>query len=87
MQGGAGAVTPVPVTFPLLGGEWLAAQTPGGRMPSYGTDQLGQRYACDFVQASDWELGNSFWGGMRSPRRREARNARAPALPPGLRGR
>jgi murein DD-endopeptidase MepM/ murein hydrolase activator NlpD len=57
--------TPAPVVFPLLGGEWLAPNTPGHRIPSHGTDQLGQRYAYDFVHASDWELGGSFWGGAR----------------------
>ncbi|MGH2635041.1 MAG: M23 family metallopeptidase [Actinomycetota bacterium] len=34
------------VAFPLLG-EWRAAHSPASRIPSHGTDQLGQRYAFD----------------------------------------
>lgn len=34
------------VEFPLRG-EWMAAHTPGSRIPSHGTNQLGQRYAFD----------------------------------------
>ncbi len=59
------SAAPAPVVFPLPAGEWYAPNTPGHRVPSHGTDQLGQRYAYDFVHASDWELGNSFRGGMR----------------------
>ncbi len=59
------SVVPAPVVFPLPAGEWYAPNTPGHRIPSHGTDQLGQRYAYDFVHACDWELGKSFWGGMR----------------------
>lgn len=55
---------PRPVTFPLVG-EWFAPNTPGHKVPSHGTDQLGQRYAYDFVHASDMELARSFWGGVR----------------------
>ncbi len=40
------------VEFPLRG-EWLAPQSPGSRVPSHGTDLLGERYAYDFVQV-DW---------------------------------
>jgi murein DD-endopeptidase MepM/ murein hydrolase activator NlpD len=40
---------PVVVGFPLRG-EWAAASTPAHRIPSHGTDQLGQRYAFDFVR-------------------------------------
>ena len=57
--------TPAPVTFPLATGEWLAPNTPGHRVPSHGTDQLGQRYAYDFVHASDIELASAFWTGVR----------------------
>ena len=46
-------VDPIPVRFPLSG-EWCAANTPGYKVPSHGTDQLGQRYAYDFFQI-DWE--------------------------------
>ena len=40
------------VEFPLRG-EWMAPNTPGTRIPSHGTDQLGERYAFDFLQV-DW---------------------------------
>jgi hypothetical protein len=39
---------PLIVEFPLRG-EWFAPNTPGKRVPSHGTDMLGQRYAYDFV--------------------------------------
>jgi Peptidase family M23 len=39
----------VVVDFPLRG-EWAAAATPAHRIPSHGTDMLGQRYAFDFVR-------------------------------------
>jgi len=41
------------VEFPLRG-EWLSPNTPGTKIPSHGTDQLGTRYAYDFIQV-DWE--------------------------------
>lgn len=44
---------PVIVGFPLRG-EWMAPNTPGKKIPSHGTDQLGERYAFDFLQV-DWE--------------------------------
>ena len=53
------------VMFPLPAGEWLAPNTPGHRVPSHGTDQLGQRYAYDFVHASDFELASGFWAGAQ----------------------
>jgi murein DD-endopeptidase MepM/ murein hydrolase activator NlpD len=37
------------VEFPLRG-EWMAPHTPGSRVPSHGTDLLGQRYAFDLVR-------------------------------------
>lgn len=40
------------VEFPLRG-EWMAPNTPGKKVPSHGTDQLGERYAFDFLQV-DW---------------------------------
>lgn len=43
---------PVLVEFPLRG-EWAAATTPAHRIPSHGTDMLGQRYAFDFVRTDD----------------------------------
>lgn len=55
---------PIPVCFPLVG-EWLAPNTPGHKIPSHGTDHLGQRYAYDFVAAEDMELAGKFWTGIR----------------------
>ena len=40
---------PIVVDFPLRG-EWVAYHTPGDRIPSHGVDQLGQRYAYDFMR-------------------------------------
>jgi murein DD-endopeptidase MepM/ murein hydrolase activator NlpD len=37
------------VEFPLRG-EWMAVQTPASRIPSHGTDMLGQRYAFDLIR-------------------------------------
>ena len=42
----------IAVDFPLEG-EWFAPNTPGKRIPSHGTDALGQRYAFDFMMA-EW---------------------------------
>ena len=39
--------------FPLRG-EWMSPNTPGKKVPSHGTDMLGQRYAYDFWQV-DWK--------------------------------
>lgn len=39
------------VEFPLRG-EWTAINTPAYRIPSHGTDMLGQRYAFDFIRIS-----------------------------------
>ncbi len=44
---------PIIVEFPLRG-EWLSPNTPGTKIPSHGTDQLGTRYAYDFIQV-DWK--------------------------------
>jgi murein DD-endopeptidase MepM/ murein hydrolase activator NlpD len=41
------------IEFPLRG-EWNCPNTPGTKIPSHGTDQLGQRYAFDFWQV-DWK--------------------------------
>jgi hypothetical protein len=38
------------VQFPLCGERWLAVNSPADRIPSHGTDMLGQRYAFDFVR-------------------------------------
>lgn len=37
------------VEFPLRG-EWTAVHTPASRIPSHGTDMLGQRYAFDLIR-------------------------------------
>lgn len=52
---------PISVAFPLTG-EWCAVNTPGHKVPSHGTDQLGQRYAYDFIKI-DWrkEKGYKFY--------------------------
>ena len=47
-------VEPIAVKFPLSG-EWCAANTPGEKVPSHGTDWLGQTYAYDFLQI-DWKM-------------------------------
>ncbi len=39
------------VEFPLRG-EWTAINTPAYRIPSHGTDMLGERYAFDFIRIS-----------------------------------
>ena len=44
---------PIIVEFPLRG-EWLSPNTPGTKIPSHGTNRLGTRYACDFIQV-DWK--------------------------------
>ena len=45
-----GSTSPVVVDFPLRGEGWVAVNSPGDRVPSHGTDMLGQRYAFDFLQ-------------------------------------
>ena len=41
----------VVVEFPLRGEGWVAVNSPADRIPSHGTDMLGQRYAYDFLVA------------------------------------
>ena len=53
-------VEPIAVRFPLFG-EWCAVNTPGHKVPSHGTDLLGQTYAYDFLQI-DWaQRGYKFY--------------------------
>lgn len=63
------------VDFPLRGEGWVAVTTPGDRIPSHGTDMLGQRFAYDLLKvdgrrgvhfhpASTWR-GNLFGGRTR----------------------
>jgi hypothetical protein len=54
---------PVIVDFPLRG-EWVAAYTPAEQIPSHGSDQLGQRFAYDFVRIQRDEKG---WKFFRPP--------------------
>ena len=44
---------PIVMEFPLRG-EWLSPNTPGSKIPSHGTNQLGTRFAYDFIQV-DWD--------------------------------
>jgi hypothetical protein len=41
---------PQVVAFPLRGQGWVAVTSPADRIPSHGTDLLGQRYAFDFLR-------------------------------------
>ena len=41
------------VEFPLRGEGWVAVNSPADRVPSHGTDLLGQRFAFDFVQVDE----------------------------------
>jgi murein DD-endopeptidase MepM/ murein hydrolase activator NlpD len=38
------------VDFPLRGERWVAENSPGDRVPSHGTDMLGQRFAYDLLK-------------------------------------
>lgn len=38
------------VEFPLRGEGWMAVTTPGDRIPSHGTNMLGQRFAFDLLK-------------------------------------
>ena len=44
-----GMLSAMSVDFPLRG-EWVAFNSPGDRIPSHGTDMLGQRFAYDFIR-------------------------------------
>lgn len=50
------------VDFPLRG-EWVAGATPAQRVPSHGTDALGQRYAYDFLRIDRARNGWKFFRG------------------------
>jgi murein DD-endopeptidase MepM/ murein hydrolase activator NlpD len=41
---------PVVVDFPLRGEGWIAVTSPADRIPSHGTNILGQRFAFDFLR-------------------------------------
>jgi len=51
---------PVVVDFPLRG-EWVAGHTPAERIPSHGSDQLGQRFAYDFLRIEREKKGWKFF--------------------------
>ncbi len=53
----------IAVDFPLRG-EWVAANTPAERVPSHGTNQLGQRFAYDFLRIDRQSRG---WKFHRKP--------------------
>jgi murein DD-endopeptidase MepM/ murein hydrolase activator NlpD len=54
------------VDFPLRG-EWMAVHTPGSRIPSHGTDMLGQRYAFDLIRFDPRKEGRYHpAGGLRT---------------------
>jgi murein DD-endopeptidase MepM/ murein hydrolase activator NlpD len=44
------SAAPVVVAFPLRGEGWVAVNSPADRIPSHGTDMLGQRYAFDLIR-------------------------------------
>ena len=43
----------VVVDFPLRGEGWVAVNSPADRIPSHGTDMLGQRFAYDFIKTDE----------------------------------
>jgi hypothetical protein len=49
---------PVVVEFPLRGEGWVAVNSPADRIPSHGTDMLGQRFAYDFLVTDDRRGGH-----------------------------
>lgn len=53
---------PIVAAFPLRG-EWVAAHTPAERVPSHGTDLLGQRFAYDFLRIEHDAKGWKFFRG------------------------
>jgi murein DD-endopeptidase MepM/ murein hydrolase activator NlpD len=54
------------VEFPLRG-EWTAVHTPASRIPSHGTDMLGQRYAFDLIRFDPDRKGRYHpAGGLRT---------------------
>jgi hypothetical protein len=48
------------VDFPLRG-EWVAPTTPATRVPSHGTNILGERYAYDFMRLGPGSSGRRFY--------------------------
>jgi hypothetical protein len=58
------------VDFPLRGEGWMAVNSPADRVPSHGTDVLGQRFAIDLLRVD----------GRRSPRFHRASTLRTLVL-------
>ena len=68
---------PVVVEFPLRGEGWMAVTTPAHRVPSHGTDMLGQRYAYDLLKVDDrpgvhFHPAGTLRGGIIGARTRES---------------
>lgn len=62
------AAEPEPIVVELpLRGEWTAYHTPAAQVPSHGTDQLGQRFAYDFLRI---DAGHEGWKFCRRSLRR-----------------
>ena len=55
---------PVVVDFPLRGEQWVAVNTPGDRVPSHGTDMLGQRFAYDLLMVDSRRKLHYHPGGL-----------------------
>jgi len=51
-------MSPVVVEFPLRGEGWVAVTSPADRIPSHGTNMLGQRFAYDFLMTDDRRGGH-----------------------------
>ena len=56
------------VDFPLRGEGWVAVNTPGDRIPSHGTDMLGQRFAYDLLKVDARGPGLRYHPAGASPR-------------------
>lgn len=52
MTGGA-VLDPVIVDAPLRGEGWVVVTSPADRVPSHGTDMLGQRFAIDIIKVDE----------------------------------
>jgi hypothetical protein len=67
---------PAVVDFPLRGDGWMAVTTPAHRVPSHGTDMLGQRYAYDLLKVDGrrgvhFHPASTLRGGLLGGRTRE----------------
>lgn len=57
-------LNPIIARFPLVG-QWIAPHTPGSKIPSHGTDQLGQTYAYDFLRLNERDGMQTFHSANR----------------------